>query len=128
MIRFGARSDSLFASLNHVVAANNGLLSKLKSLVPRVCGGGGFGYGAANIPLAPKVSIESIGLVEYDSKEGGSAGGPRFAVLETWDSTDFDRLGIEYGTANPDWINSVRDATAVFLSLGANLTVFLSSP
>ena len=61
--------------VTNTVAANNGLLSKLKSLVPSVCGGGGFGYGAANIPLAPKVSVESIALVEYDSKEGGSHGG-----------------------------------------------------
>jgi hypothetical protein len=56
-------------------AANNGLLSKLQSLIPSLCSGGGFGYGSANIPLAPKVSIESIGLVEYDSKQGGSHGG-----------------------------------------------------
>jgi len=57
------------------VPANNGLLSKLKGLVPSVCGGGGFGYGGSTIPLAPHVGVESIALVEYDSKEGGSHGG-----------------------------------------------------
>ncbi len=56
------------------VAANNGLLSKLKNLVPSVCGGGGFGYGGAGGHAGP-VHGEILGLVEYDSRLGGAHGG-----------------------------------------------------
>jgi RHS repeat-associated protein len=47
----------------------------LRRLIPSVCSGGGFGYAAANIALAPHVGIESVGLVAYDSEEGGAHGG-----------------------------------------------------
>ena len=49
--------------------------AKLKQLVPSVCSGGGFGYGAVTIPVAPDVGLESIALVEYDTKGGGAHGG-----------------------------------------------------
>ena len=31
--------------------------TKLKQLAPSLCSGGGFGYGAANIPLGPDVGV-----------------------------------------------------------------------
>ena len=54
--------------------AMNGLLSKLKNLIPRVCGGGGFGYGGAGGHRGA-VHGEILGLVEYDSRLGGAHGG-----------------------------------------------------
>jgi hypothetical protein len=56
------------------IAANNGLLSILKGLIPSVCGGGGFGYGGAG-GHAGSVHGEILGLVEYDSRLGGAHGG-----------------------------------------------------
>jgi hypothetical protein len=55
-------------------AANNGLPSKLKNLIPTVCAGGGFGYGGGEVEAGP-VKAELIGVVAYDSKEGGQHGG-----------------------------------------------------
>jgi len=55
-------------------AADNGLLSKLKNLIPSVCGGGGFGYGGAGGHVGP-IHGELLGLVEYDSRLGGAHGG-----------------------------------------------------
>ncbi len=54
--------------------ANNGLASTLKSLVPSVCGGGGFAYGGVG-GHAGSVHGEILGLVEYDSRLGGAHGG-----------------------------------------------------
>ncbi|MBI1738112.1 MAG: RHS repeat-associated core domain-containing protein [Acidobacteria bacterium] len=56
-------------------AADDGLLTKLTSLIPSICSGGGFAYGAAIIPVAPHVEVESLAIVEYDTEEGGAHGG-----------------------------------------------------
>ncbi len=61
-------------TVDTVKAANNGLLSKLKNLVPSVCSGGGFAYGGGEVEAGP-VKAELIGVVAYDSKEGGQHGG-----------------------------------------------------
>jgi hypothetical protein len=59
-----------------------------RQLVPSVCSGGGFGFASASIPVAKigrwKFGLESVGLVEWDTKEGGAHGGI---------------LGVEYGPA-----------------------------
>lgn len=55
-------------------AANNGLLSNLKNLIPSVCSGGGFAYGGGEVEKGP-VKAELIGVVAYDSKGGGQHGG-----------------------------------------------------
>jgi RHS repeat-associated protein len=55
--------------------ANSGfLLAKIKSLLPSLCGGGGFGYGGVGGHAGP-VHGEILGLVEYDSRLGGAHGG-----------------------------------------------------
>ncbi len=57
-----------------VVAANNGLLSKLKNLIPSVCAGGGFAYAGTEFDIGVAKG-ESLAVIAYDSKEGGSHGG-----------------------------------------------------
>jgi hypothetical protein len=52
---------------------NNGLSSKLKSLIPSVCGGGGFGYAGVSAFIGP-LHGEALDLVEYDSTFGGAHG------------------------------------------------------
>src|SRR5262249_51828039 len=48
--------------------------TKLKTLLPTVCGGGAFGYGGVGGHAGP-VHGEILGLVEYDSRLGGAHGG-----------------------------------------------------
>ena len=50
------------------------VINFLERLIPSRCGGGGFAYASSSLGKGP-VQLETIGLVEYDSREGGSHGG-----------------------------------------------------
>ena len=54
--------------------ANNGLLSKLKRLIPSVCSKGGFAYAGTEFDIGIAKG-ESLAVVAYDSATGGEHGG-----------------------------------------------------
>ncbi len=91
-----------------VIPANNGLLNKLKSLVPSVCGGGGFGYGGAGGHAGP-VHGEILGLVEYDSRLGGAH------AQGTTISYGYDTAGRPTSVTS-NWVDSQHPATLALVN------------
>jgi RHS repeat-associated protein len=69
----------------------------IKSLIPHVCGGGGYGYAGREVDLFGEVKGEAAAVVGWDSQEGGAHG----VVLEA--GVGHYAGGYEFSRTWRDW-------------------------